>query len=122
MPAGVLGSARAAQMAVDAVPGFGAALVVFTAAVMFATSRWLTLPNTPPPDDPDSPLGAAMVRTQSLMPWISAGGVLMVGFAMPIGLVWYWLVSACWTATQQAAVTRWAPTPGSAAARRREFG
>ncbi len=122
LPAGVVAAARAAQAAVDAVPGLGVALVVATAAVMFATSRWLTLPNTPPPDDPDSPLGAAMVRTQGLMPWISAGGVLMVGFALPVGLVWYWLVSACWTAAQQAAVARWAPTPGSAAARRREFG
>ena len=36
----------AAQMAVDAVPGFGAALVVFTAAVMFATSRWFAAAST----------------------------------------------------------------------------
>src|SRR5690606_36771712 len=45
---------------------------------------------------------------------------LFSGFALPIGVMFYWLVSNFWTMGQQFIVIRNSPTPGSEAALARE--
>ncbi|MDQ2756695.1 MAG: hypothetical protein M3Y71_09045 [Actinomycetota bacterium] len=61
-----------------------------------------------------------MVTAQRLMPWLGAVGVLVAAWVVPAGLVVSWLVNDAWTFAQQGLTWRIAPTPGSAAARRRE--
>lgn len=58
---------------------------------------------------------AAFADAQRMMPALSAVGVLVAASAVPVGLLVYWVASNAWTLGQQAVVTRWFPTPGSAA-------
>ena len=77
--------------------------------------RWFVLPTT---DVTDLPEGTATV--QRLMPWLGAVGVLAAALVVPAGLIAYWLVNNAWTFAQQGLIWRFAPTPGSPAAARRE--
>jgi YidC/Oxa1 family membrane protein insertase len=97
-----------------------AVLVALTGAVTYAGNRFLTLANVPT-HALDGPAGQA----QRLMPALGAAVVAASGIAVPLGIVLYWLVGALWTAGQQFAINRWAPTPGSpadAARRTRQAG
>ncbi|MDN5765289.1 MAG: membrane protein insertase YidC [Humibacillus sp.] len=89
-------------------------LAVLAAALSFATQRWFTLPLMDLSTQPAS-LGAV----QHLMPWLAAGGILVAAAYVPVGLLVYWVVNNAWTFGQQALIWRYAPTPGSPAARRR---
>lgn len=91
-------------------------LIIVTGAVTYAANRFLAQANLPAHAF-DGPVGQA----QRFMPALSAAGIAVSGFALPLGVVLYWLVGALWTAAQQAVVNRWTPTPGSRAdAARRE--
>jgi YidC/Oxa1 family membrane protein insertase len=85
------------------------------AALSLLAQRWFVLPMT---DATDLPRGMATV--QRLMPWLSAVGVLAAALVVPAGLIAYWFVNNAWTFAQQGIIWRFAPTPGSSAARRRE--
>ncbi len=89
-------------------------LAVLAAALSFTTQRWFTLPLMDLSAQPAS-LGAV----QHLMPWLAAGGVLVAAAYVPVGLLVYWVFNNAWTFGQQALIWRFAPTPGSPAARRR---
>ena len=60
----------------------------------------------------------AMVAAQRIMPVMSAGGMLLAGGVVPVALLVYWVCSSTWTLAQSAAIARWWPTPGTAAAAR----
>lgn len=55
------------------------------------------------------------VKTQEIMPIMTAGMMLFAAVAVPVGLLFYWVSSNAYTLVQQAVVTRWFPTPGSRA-------
>jgi len=87
-----------------------AVLLALTSAVTYAGNRFLTLANVPM-HALDGPAG----QVQRLVPVLGAAGVAASGIAVPLGVVLYWLAGALWTAGQQFAINRWAPTPGSPA-------
>lgn len=86
-----------------------------TALVTYATSRHLVLTNVSTVGL-EGPAGTV----QHHMPTLSALGLLASTTVLPLGVLTYWLFGALWTSAQQAAVNRWAPTPGSAAHARHE--
>ena len=89
-------------------------LALIAAALSFATQRLFTLPLT---DLSAAP--AALGAASRLMPWLAAGGILVGAAFVPAGLLVYWAISNAWTFAQQGLIWRFAPTPGSPAARRR---
>lgn len=99
-------------------PGAGLVLLVSALAaalLSLLTQRWFVLPMTDPADLPEG-----MATVQRLLPWLGAAGVLAAAAFVPAGLVVYWLFNNAWTFAQQGLVWRFAPTPGSPAAARRE--
>jgi YidC/Oxa1 family membrane protein insertase len=87
-----------------------AAVVAATAAMTYLGAR-LAVANLPTVLL-DGPVGTV----QRVMPTASAIGICVSAFALPMGVIVYWLVSATWTVGQQWVINRCAPTPGSAAA------
>jgi len=94
-----------------------AALALAAAALSLLTQRWFVLPMTDLADLPE-----AMASVQRLLPWLGAAGVLAAAAFVPAGLVVYWFLNNAWTFAQQGLVWRFAPTPGSPAAGRRDRG
>jgi YidC/Oxa1 family membrane protein insertase len=88
-----------------------AGLACTAAALAYVTHRYLVVPNTVMADLPD-----LMIRTQQLMPLLSALGLIVAGGVVPVALLVYWACNAGWTLGQSAVVWRWFPTPGSPAA------
>lgn len=86
------------------------AVIAATAAMTYLGSR-LAIANLPTVIL-EGPVGAV----QRVMPAASAIGICISAFALPLGVIVYWLVSATWTVGQQLVINRVAPTPGSAAA------
>jgi YidC/Oxa1 family membrane protein insertase len=103
-----LGSSLPAGLVMVAV-ALGAALLSLLA------QRWFVLPTTNVADLPEG-----MATVQRLMPWLGAVGVLAAAAFVPAGLIVYWLFNNAWTFAQQGLIWRFAPTPGSPAAARRE--
>ncbi|MDO9455636.1 membrane protein insertase YidC [Nocardioides sp.] len=86
-----------------------------TAAVLsFVTQRYLVQTNSSATDLPES-----MATAQRIVPFVSAGGMLLAGGVVPVALLFYWACGGLWTFTQSAVVWRFFPTPGSPAAARR---
>lgn len=88
------------------------ALAVVAAALSCATQRWFTLPMTDLTDQPGPP-----VALQAALPWLAGAGVLAAAGFVPAGLLVYWVLTNAWTFAQQGLIWRFAPTPGSPAAR-----
>ena len=88
-----------------------AGLACTAAALAYVTQRYLVAPNTVIADLPDF-----MIRTQQLIPLLSALGLIVAGGVVPVALLVYWACNAGWTLGQSAVVWRWFPTPGSPAA------
>lgn len=107
-----------------------AAVGLLCAAITYLTSRYLMLANVPTPSgaeagsgaahDPATQLAAQVSSTMMrVMPAFAGVGILASGWALPLGVLVYWLVGALWTAGQQSVINRWVPTPGSPAHARR---
>ncbi|KRF38085.1 membrane protein insertase YidC [Terrabacter sp. Soil810] len=92
------------------------AVAVGAAALSLLTQRWFVLPMTDPTDLPEG-----MATVQRLLPWLGAVGVLAAAVVVPAGLVAYWFFNNAWTFVQQGVIWRFAPTPGSPAASRRDL-
>lgn len=117
--ASVVGLHLTSRMSLLIQQGSAAALVLVVlalvaAALSFATQRLFTLPLIDPSQQP-----AGLGSVASLMPWLAAGGILVAAAFVPAGLVVYWAINNAWTFGQQGLIWRFAPTPGSPAARRR---
>lgn len=91
------------------------AVAALAALASYATQRWFVLPMTDPTGQPE-----LMSSMQRVMPALGAVGVLVSAWFVPAGLVVYWCLNNLWTFAQQGLVWRFAPTPGSPAAARRE--
>jgi YidC/Oxa1 family membrane protein insertase len=94
-----------------------AGLAGLAALLSFVTQKFFVAPNTVLTDLPD-----AMVRTQQLLPAVSAVGLLVAGGVVPVALLVYWVCNSMWTLGQSLVVWRWFPTPGSPAAARASRG
>lgn len=107
-----------------------AGLAGAAAVVSYVTQRVFVRQNTPPfappaptgeqdgPPDKQTEIAEAMARTQTLLPTLSAGGMLLAGGVVPVALLVYWVASQLWTLGWTAAVWRFWPTPGTPAAER----
>ncbi len=85
-----------------------------TAALLgFVTQRFLVRDNSSFHELPD-----AMAGAQQVVPFVSAGGMLLAGGVVPVALLVYWVCGAVWTTCQTAVIWRWFPTPGTPAAAR----
>jgi YidC/Oxa1 family membrane protein insertase len=91
------------------------AVALGAALLSLLAQRWFVLPTTNVADLPEG-----MATVQRLMPWLGAVGVLAAAAFVPAGLIVYWLFNNAWTFAQQGLIWRFAPTPGSPAAARRE--
>lgn len=87
-----------------------AATATVAALLAYVTQRCFALPNTVLDGLPEQ-----VADVQRLMPTVSALGVLLAAGAVPFGLLVYWVASNAWALGQQAVITAWFPTPGSAA-------
>ncbi len=91
------------------------ALAGGAALLSLLAQRWFVLPMTNVADLPEG-----MATVQRLMPWLGAVGVLAAAAFVPAGLIVYWLFNNAWTFALQGLIWRFAPTPGSPAAARRD--
>jgi YidC/Oxa1 family membrane protein insertase len=91
-----------------------AGLALVAAVLSFVTQRFVVGPNTLVDGLPE-----AVATAHRLMPVLSAVGLVVAGGVVPLTLLLYWVVNSTWTLGQSAVITRWFPTPGTAAARRR---
>src|SRR6185369_6965824 len=87
-----------------------AVMVVVMTASQFITQLQIMSKNQSP-----EMKASPMYRQQRILLYI-----LPLGFAFPIGVMFYWLTSNIWTMVQQFLVIRNMPTPGSEAALARE--
>jgi YidC/Oxa1 family membrane protein insertase len=90
-----------------------AGLAAAAATLSFVTQRYLVAPTTALDAVPE-----AVARVQTMMPVLSAAGLVVAGGVVPVALLVYWVCNALWTLGQSAVVWRWFPTPGSPAAAR----
>lgn len=88
-----------------------AGMAATAAALAYVTQRYVVAPNSSLDGMPES-----MAQVLVLMPVLSAGGLLLAGGFVPLALLAYWVCNSAWTLGQSAALTRWFPTPGTAAA------
>lgn len=91
-----------------------AGLAVTAAALSYVTQRYVVASNTLTDGLPE-----AVVSAQRLMPALSALGLVIAGGVVPVTLLAYWVCNSAWTLGQSTVVSRWFPTPGTAAALRR---
>jgi YidC/Oxa1 family membrane protein insertase len=87
-----------------------AVMVVLMTVTTFLTQRQLVFKNMPP-----SALEGQFAQTQKIMLYVLPLLFLFSGYAFPLGVVLYWLVSNLWTGAQQYYVIRRMPAPGSQA-------
>jgi YidC/Oxa1 family membrane protein insertase len=90
-----------------------AGMAVTAAALSYVTQKYVVAPNTSIEGLPE-----AAARVQHLMPALSALGVIVAAAVVPLALLSYWVCNSAWTLGQSAVISRWFPTPGTAAAGR----
>lgn len=90
-------------------------MVVLMTASQFVTQLQIMSKNQSP-----EMKASPMYRQQRILLYILPLVFAFSGFAFPIGVMFYWLVSNAWTMVQQYIVIRNMPTPGSEAALARE--
>ena len=92
-----------------------AAMVVLMTASQFITQLQIVSKNMS-----EETKASPTFRQQRILLYILPLVFAFSGFAFPIGVMFYWLVSNAWTMVQQFIVIRNMPTPGSQAAKQRE--
>ena len=92
-----------------------AAMVVLMTASQFITQLQIVSKNMS-----EETKASPTFRQQRILLYILPLVFAFSGFAFPIGVMFYWLVSNIWTMVQQFLVIRNMPTPGSQAAKQRE--
>lgn len=90
-------------------------MVILMTASQFITQLQIMSKNQSP-----EMKASPMYRQQRILLYILPLVFAFSGFAFPIGVMFYWLVSNAWTMVQQFIVIRNMPTPGSEAALARE--
>jgi YidC/Oxa1 family membrane protein insertase len=108
-------SAMEAKPAQTVVMIIAAAMVVLMTASQFITQLQIVSKNMS-----EETKASPTFRQQRVLLYILPLVFAFSGFAFPIGVMFYWLVSNFWTMIQQFIVIRNMPTPGSQAAKARE--
>lgn len=106
-------------MAMDPV-NVAAIIIAATMVVLMTTSQFVTQLQLVSKNMSEETKASPMFRQQRILLYILPLVFLFSGFAFPIGVMFYWLVSNFWTMGQQFVVIRNMPTPGSQAALERE--
>ena len=106
-------------MAMDPV-NVAAIAIAVTMVVLMTASQFFTQLQLVSKNMSEETKASPMFRQQRILLYILPLVFLFSGFAFPIGVMFYWLVSNFWTAGQQFIVIRNMPTPGSQAALERE--
>ena len=106
-------------MAMDPV-NTAAIVIAIVMVVLMTASQFFTQLQLVSKNMSEETKASPMFRQQRILLYILPLVFLFSGFAFPIGVMFYWLVSNFWTAGQQFIVIRNMPTPGSQAALERE--
>lgn len=110
-----LGSSMASSDGNITVIVIAAIMVVLMTASQFITQLQIMSKNQSP-----EMKASPMYRQQRVLLYMLPLVFAFSGFAFPLGVMFYWLVSNIWTMVQQFIVIRNLPTPGSEAALARE--
>jgi YidC/Oxa1 family membrane protein insertase len=108
-------SAMESNPPVVSVMWIAAIMVVLMTASQFITQLQIVSKNMS-----EETKASPTFRQQRILLYILPLVFAFSGFAFPIGVMFYWLVSNFWTMAQQFIVIRSMPTPGSQAAKDRE--
>ncbi|QPZ38536.1 membrane protein insertase YidC [Paramicrobacterium chengjingii] len=109
------------QDAMNATPPAVAVMVI--AAIMVAlmtSSQFFTQLQIMSKNISEETKASPMFKQQRILLYLLPFVFLFSGFAFPLGVMFYWLVSNIWTMAQQFIIIRNMPMPGTEAARERE--
>jgi YidC/Oxa1 family membrane protein insertase len=95
-------------------------VIAATMVVIMTASQFITQLQIMSKNQSAEMKASPMYRQQRILLYILPLVFAFSGFAFPIGVMFYWLVSNVWTMGQQFLVIRNMPTPGSEAALARE--
>lgn len=95
-------------------------VIAVTMVVLMTASQFITQLQIMSKNQSPEMKASPMYRQQRILLYILPLVFAFSGFAFPIGVMFYWLVSNFWTMAQQFIVIRNMPTPGSEAALARE--
>ncbi len=95
-------------------------VIAATMVVLMTASQFITQLQIVSKNMSEETKASPTFRQQRILLYILPLVFAFSGFAFPIGVMFYWLVSNFWTMIQQFLVIRNMPTPGSQAAKARE--
>ncbi len=109
------------QSAMEAKPQLVIVMVIAaTMVILMTASQFITQLQIVSKNMSEETKASPTFRQQRVLLYILPLVFAFSGFAFPIGVMFYWLVSNFWTMVQQFLVIRNMPTPGSQAAKARE--
>jgi len=109
------------QSAMEAKPQLVIVMVIAaTMVILMTASQFITQLQIVSKNMSEETKASPTFRQQRVLLYILPLVFAFSGFAFPIGVMFYWLVSNFWTMIQQFLVIRNMPTPGSQAAKARE--
>jgi YidC/Oxa1 family membrane protein insertase len=109
------------QSAMEAKPQLVIVMVIAaTMVILMTASQFITQLQIVSKNMSEETKASPTFRQQRVLLYILPLVFAFSGFAFPIGVMFYWLVSNFWTMIQQFLVIRNMPTPGSQAAKDRE--
>ena len=109
------------QSAMEAKPQLVIVMVIAaTMVILMTASQFITQLQIVSKNMSEETKASPTFRQQRILLYILPLVFAFSGFAFPIGVMFYWLVSNFWTMIQQFIVIRNMPTPGSQAAKDRE--
>ncbi|MFZ4077894.1 MAG: membrane protein insertase YidC [Microbacteriaceae bacterium] len=95
-------------------------VIAATLVVIMTASQFITQLQIMSKNMSEETKASPQFRQQRILLYILPLVFAVSGFAFPLGVMTYWLVSNIWTMVQQFVVIRNMPTPGSQAAKARE--
>lgn len=109
------------QDAMNATPPAVAVMVVAAVMVVLMTSsQFFTQLQIMSKNISEETKASPMFKQQRILLYLLPFVFLFSGFAFPLGVMFYWLVSNIWTMVQQFVIIRNMPMPGTEAAKERE--
>jgi YidC/Oxa1 family membrane protein insertase len=101
-------------------PEGGVMIVAAIMVVLMTASQFITQLQIVSKNISDETKASPMFKQQRILLYILPFVFLFSGFAFPLGVMFYWLVSNIWTMVQQFIIIRNMPMPGTEAAKERE--
>ncbi len=101
-------------------PEVGVMIVAAIMVVLMTASQFITQLQIVSKNMSDETKASPMFKQQRVLLYILPFVFLFSGFAFPLGVMFYWLVSNIWTMVQQFIIIRNMPMPGTEAAKERE--